>query len=170
MKSVLESFWLFLATHLPRLNFFDQFIRSRLLKLAGIDLHQSVIIWPPITIRPIGKACNITIGEGSFINTNSRFGCPESRIVIGKNVQIGPNVSFETVNHGLIFDGETGRGTTTKPIIIEDMAWIGCGVIILQGVTIGEGAVVTAGAVVTRNVEPYTVAGGVPAKKIKSIK
>ena len=169
MKPVLESFWLFIATHLPRLKFFDRYVRSILLKFAGINIHSDVVIWPPITIRPIGKACNITIGKGTFINTNIRFGCPESKIIIGKNVQIGPNVSFETVNHGLIYIEGIGRGATTKPIVIEDKVWIGCGVIILQGVTIGEGAVVTAGAVVTKDVEPYTVAGGVPAKKIKAI-
>jgi acetyltransferase-like isoleucine patch superfamily enzyme len=57
----------------------------------------------------------------------------------------------------------------TKPIVIEDQVWIGCGAIILQGVRIGKGAVVAAGAVVCSDVAPMTVVGGVPAKLIKTL-
>lgn len=53
------------------------------------------------------------------------------------------------------------------PIIIEDDVWIGANAIILSGVTIGEGAIIGAGSVVTKNVEPYTIFAGNPAKKIK---
>ena len=56
-----------------------------------------------------------------------------------------------------------------KPIRIEDKVWIGANVTILQGVTIGEGAIVAAGAVVTKDVEPRTVVGGVPAMFKKKI-
>jgi len=59
------------------------------------------------------------------------------------------------------------QGHTLKPIVIHDDVWIGGGAIILAGITIGQGAVVAAGAVVTKNVEPYTIVGGVPAKRIK---
>ena len=54
-----------------------------------------------------------------------------------------------------------------KPVVIGNDVWIGSNVVILQGCKVGDGAVVAAGAVVTHNVEPYTVVGGVPAKKIK---
>jgi len=66
-------------------------------------------------------------------------------------------------------DAEKGRGRISKPIVVEGEVWIGCGAIILQGVTIGRGAVVTAGAVVNKNVESLTVVGGVPAKIINRI-
>ena len=56
--------------------------------------------------------------------------------------------------------------TETQPVVIENYAWIGMRAMILPGVTIGEGAVVAAGAVVSRDVAPYTVVGGVPAKPI----
>jgi acetyltransferase-like isoleucine patch superfamily enzyme len=55
----------------------------------------------PLTIRPIGCVKNIEIGEGSTLNTETRFGVPQSKVIIGRKVQIGPRVMFETVNHGL---------------------------------------------------------------------
>ena len=78
-------------------------------------------------------------------------------------------LTFETVNHGLKYVPNKGRGGWTKEIISEDKVWIGAGCIITQGVTIHEGAVVASGSVVTRDVAPYTLVGGVPAKFIKKI-
>lgn len=103
------------------------------------------------------------------MNTEIRFGVPDEKVIIGKNVQIGPRVMFETVSHGLRYISGKGRGGWAKPIIIEDEVWIGAGAIILQGVTIGHGAVVAAGAVVNKIVEPNTLVGGVPAKLIQEI-
>jgi len=60
-------------------------------------------------------------------------------------------------------------GDKEGKIIIQDDAWIGAGAIILPNVTIGKGAVVGAGAVVTKDVPPYTVVAGVPAKEIKKL-
>jgi acetyltransferase-like isoleucine patch superfamily enzyme len=166
--NIIESFFIFICNNLPRLGFFDR-NRYVLLKMAGLETSGKPVVWSPITIRPIGKASNISIGKGTFINSNSRFGCPQSKISIGNNVMIGPNVSFETVNHGLTVKEGKGRGMNTKPIVVKDMVWIAAGAIILQGVTIGEGAVITAGAVVTKDVDAYCIYGGVPARKIKTI-
>ena len=60
-----------------------------------------------------------------------------------------------------------GRATYGRPIVIEDKVWIGINSTILPGVKIGYGAIVGAGSVVTKDVPPYTVAGGIPAKPIK---
>ena len=54
-----------------------------------------------------------------------------------------------------------------RPVRIEDDVWVGYGATIMHGVRIGEGAVVAAGALVTKDVEPYTIVGGVPAKPIR---
>ncbi|UTH46303.1 acyltransferase (plasmid) [Loktanella salsilacus] len=60
------------------------------------------------------------------------------------------------------------QGIITAPVIIEDNVWIGHGATILKGVRIGTGSVIAAGAVVVRDVEPFSIVGGVPAKKINS--
>jgi acetyltransferase-like isoleucine patch superfamily enzyme len=59
------------------------------------------------------------------------------------------------------------QGIITSPIIVCDDVWVGYGVSILKGVTIGTGAIIAAGSVVTKNVPPYSIVGGVPAKIIK---
>lgn len=162
-----ELLFLTLANNLPRLWICDK-LRFILLKAAGLRIEGRCTIWGPFTIRPIGGAKNIEIGKGSFLNTDIRFGVPIDKVTIGRNVQIGPRVMFETKNHGLVYEPNKGRGGWSKPIVVEDEVWIGAGSIITQGVTIGRGAVVAAGAVVTKNVKANTVVGGVPAKFIKN--
>jgi len=161
-------FFLALANSVPNFSFFKK-LKLRLYRKSGILTSLSATIYGPLTITPVSNTNKITIGDKTFINTETRFGCPESNITIGNNCAIGPRVSFETINHGLHFVEGKGRGSFSKPIIVEDMAWIGAGAIILSGVRIKKGAVVAAGSVVNKDVEAYTVVGGVPAKVIKKI-
>ena len=86
------------------------------------------------------------------------------KITIGKNCCIGEHVRLLTGSHDVnspTFD------LVLKPITIMDDVWIATGATVLPGVTVGEGAVVAAGAVVTKDVAPWTVVGGNPAKVIK---
>lgn len=163
-----EFLFLTIANHLPRIKFLD-YGRFILYKLAGVKISGQALIFGPLTIRPIGKAKNISIGDQSFLNTHIRFGCPDAPIKIGRHCQIGPGVMFETVNHDLTATPGENRATQTLPIMVEDYVWIGAGAIILAGVTLGEGAVIGAGAVVTKDVAPRTLVGGVPAKLIKKL-
>lgn len=144
-------------------------MRRHCYALAGIRIEGRCTVWGPLTIRPVGGARNIAIGDGSFLNTNIRFGVPSAPVTIGRNVQIGPSVCFETVSHGLDYVPGKGREDIVRAITVEDQAWIGAGVIICGGVTIGRGAVVAAGAVVTKDVAPRTLVGGVPAKLIRAL-
>ena len=89
------------------------------------------------------------------------------KIIIGENCQIAPRVSFETSNHGLIYKKNKGRGTFTKPIIVEDEVWIGANAVLTAGVRIGKHSVVAGGSVVTKDVPAYTVVGGNPARILK---
>lgn len=112
---------------------------------------------------------NLEIGNSSGIGVNCYLSCGAS-VKIGDRVLMGPEVMIFTTNH--IWDEHeltyVGKGLTYKSVIIEDDVWLGARSIILQGVTIGKGATVAAGSVVTKNVPPYSVVAGVPAKVIKN--
>lgn len=99
--------------------------------------------------------------HGCFINRNSTI-VSMSSISIGEHVTIGPNVCIYDHDHNLSKVGNDPF--VSEPITIEDGAWIGANSTILKGVAIGRCAVVAAGAVVNKDVPPYAVVGGVPAK------
>lgn len=120
-------------------------------------------LFPPF-YADFGK--NISFGKNVFINSNCHFQ-DQGGITIGDGVMLGHNVVLATATHDLA--PSKSRKLHYKPIVIGDNAWIGSNSVILQGVTIGEWAVVAAGAVVTKDVEPYTVVGGIPAKFIRKV-
>lgn len=105
----------------------------------------------------------VLLGRRNVIN----FGCVlDGRvysIAIGDDVSIGPEASILTLGHDPQSSDFADRG---GPVTIGDRAWIGYRALVLPGVTIGTGAVVAAGAVVTRDVPPYTIVGGNPAREI----
>lgn len=166
-RELRESILLALGNWLPRLSISNRY-RWRFYRAAGIKMEQPAIFWGSLRVRPIGGAKNIEIGTGSFLNTDCSFGCPVATITIGERVQVGPGVSFETVNHHLVYRTEVGRGSVHESIVVEDEVWIGAGAIITPGVRVCRGAVVMAGAVVTKDVESNTAVGGVPARVVKT--
>ncbi len=110
---------------------------------------------------------------GYFIKTGRNFyanhGCTVldgAEVVIGDDVMLGPGVVIATPTHPLDETRRVEGYEQAKPVHLGDAVWIGANATILQGVTVGRGAVVGAGAVVTKDVAPYTVVGGVPAKVI----
>lgn len=110
----------------------------------------------------------LTIGNETFIGSYSVIGVNES-ISIGNHVMIAQAVSIRDTDHEYNNTEVPMRnqGITTAPIVIEDDVWIGYGAVITKGITIGKGAIIGANAVVTKNVPPYAIVGGVPAKIIK---
>jgi len=105
----------------------------------------------------------LKMGHNSVINDHARIDA-RNGITIGNNVDVGTEVKIFTVEH----DTESPTfGVKGGPVVIEDWVYIGSAATILPGITIGEGAVVACGAVVTKNVEPWTMVGGIPAKFIK---
>ena len=161
---------LFLLANLLLRSVLIDNLRVPLLRLCGIKIGQHVVIYGSIMLEPIGAATQLSIGNYTFINMGCHFGCPKpGRIIIGDYVQIGPRCLFTIVNHSLTVNEYGTHPVTIEDIVIENYVWIAANVTILPGVTIGEGSVIAAGAVVTKNVEPYTLVGGVPARVIKRI-
>ena len=132
-------------------------------KLTRRPVDPTFRLFPPFT-ADFGK--NISFGKNVFINAGCHFQ-DQGGITIGDGVLIGHNVVLATANHAL--EPSKSRKLNYKPIVIGDNVWIGSNSVILQGVTIGQWAVVAAGAVVTKDVEPYTVVGGIPAKFIRKV-
>lgn len=139
-------------------------IRDLLSRLFGYKVDSTLRVFPPF-YTDFGK--NIHIGQRVFINACCHFQ-DHGGIFIGNDCQIGHNVVFATLNHGL--DPKDRKSTYPAPIVLGRNVWIGANATILQGVKIGDNAVVAAGAVVTKEVEPNTIVGGIPARVIRHIK
>lgn len=154
------------AKHLPvsysKISFGSKRIRrflvSKIVKEAGknINVEKGAMFSP-----------NISIGDNSGIGVNCFL---NSGIRIGKNVMMGPEVHVYTTNHRhdrldipMIEQGMQN----TREVVIEDDVWIGAKSIILPGVRIQKGSIIGAGSVVTKDVPPYTIVAGNPAKVIK---
>lgn len=138
-------------------------IRALLGELFGRPVPDTLRVFPPF-YSDFGK--NIHVGEHVFINACCHFQ-DHGGVTLGDGCQIGHNVVFATLNHGL---EPADRGTTyPAPIVLGRNVWVGSNATILRGVTIGDNAVVAAGAVVSRDVPANTIVGGVPARIIKRI-
>ena len=155
-----------LAIHMPvsfsRFNFGSRKVRAfcgrLLLKHCGTNIN-------------IEKgACfgsDVSLGDNSGIGIRAQV---EDNVFIGSNVMMGPDCMLFTRNHKfsdltipMCQQGFSDR----KEVVIEDDVWIGARVIILPGVRVGKGSIIGAGAVVTKDVPPYSIVGGNPAKVIK---
>lgn len=130
-------------------------------------------LFPAQLRMPFYKAMGVKVGKGSKIAATVEIdmSAPE-QITIGKNVWVTRGVMLLCHQRDLSFY-EVGKPVMDcplkfAPINIKDGAHIGIGSIIMPGVTIGEGAVIGAGSVVTRDIPPYCVAVGSPAKVIKT--
>ena len=138
-------------------------IREIMGRLTGKAIDGGFRLFPPF-YTDFGK--NITIGKDVFINSGCHFQ-DQGGIVIGDGALIGHNVVLATINHDL--SPLKNRENHYNPVVIEDHVWIGSNAVILPGVTVGRWSAVGAGAVVTKDVEPFTVVGGVPAKEIRKV-
>lgn len=134
-------------------------VRNAIYRRAGMILPStSSIHWRAEFYAPelivVGAHC--TIGDSCFLDGRSR-------LTIGDSVNLGSHVTIYTREHDVNSPdfAETGAG-----VVIGDHAWVASYAIVLPGVTIGEGAVVAAGAVVTKDVPPFTIVGGNPARFI----
>lgn len=112
----------------------------------------------------------LVVGSNFSMNHHSILAASGGRIVIGDNCMIGPNCVLRAANHAYerIDIPMREQGHTFGEIILEDDVWLGSNCVITANTRIGKGSIVAAGSVVTRDVEPYSIVGGVPARKIRS--
>ena len=134
-------------------------IRHYCLRMSGIKMSKNVHFFEGFHIRnpkaiELGDGCSI----GPRVLLDGRRG-----LTIGKSVTLGYECIIWTLNHDYNDIHFCGKGA---PVIIEDYAWICSRSIILPGVKIGKGAVVGSGAIVTKEVPPYCIVAGIPAKII----
>lgn len=171
MKEVIKNFAVCtyelissLVFALPRHKMFN-LIKSNYMRIQGAKIGKQVTYYPGIRINPCR---NISLGDrvdlawGVIITTGGV-------VEIGSRTLIGYRTIISSANHvipsnrGQIIDA----GHEPHKVSIANDVWIGANCVITAGITIGEGAVVAAGSVVTKDVLPFTIVGGVPAKLIK---
>lgn len=111
----------------------------------------------------VRKMDGLFVGKTTNINPGCMMDTRGGSITIGDFVDIAPEVNIWTLEHAL---NDSDFISTGGSVVIEDFVWIANRAILLPGVTIGKGAVVASGAVVTKDVPPWAIVGGVPAKII----
>jgi acetyltransferase-like isoleucine patch superfamily enzyme len=142
---------------LPHIPFWT--IRRAYLKMLKMGIGKGSFVMKKNYFMNPNK---LSLGQYSHINRDCILDA-RGGIIIGNCVSISHRVNLMTGSHDVHSKMMLG---VFKSINIDDYVWIGVGATILQGVTIGRGAVICAGAVVTKNIEPYDIAAGVPAKVI----
>lgn len=138
--------------------------RAVLCELLG-SLGEGAEIRPPLLCD---YGYQIHVGARTFINYGAVL-LDVGKIIIGEDVQVGPNVQFLTPTHPLEAETRRAKFEAAKPITIGNNVWLGGGVIILPGVSIGDNTVVGAGAVVTKSLPANVVAVGNPARVIRRL-
>ncbi|WP_414571009.1 acyltransferase [Nostoc sp. CCY 9925] len=133
-----------------------------------IHLANKVAIERNVDIGCLSDTC-IHIDEDTFIGPNACIEGPGD-IKIGKHCMIAAHSGIYANNHNFADPMQPMKyqGVTRKGIVIEDDCWLGHGVTVLDGVTIGQGSVIGAGAVVNKDIPPFSVAVGIPARVIKN--
>lgn len=132
---------------------------------------ENVLITPPVYID---TPKNVFLYGNTELGLYAHISCPHAKFIVKNNCLIAEHLTVHTGNHACVLGKYMGDiSEDIKPegfdedVIVESDVWLGCNVTLLSGVTVGRGAIVAAGAVVTKNVPPYSIVGGVPARVIK---
>lgn len=162
IKLILSSLWLSFLLVLP-----DEFtkFRVRYYNRRGTKIHKDTCISP--NVRITGR---FEMGKGSSMAQNCTVSGESVGVFIGKDVMVAPNVVMVAFNHGFenIDLSMVNQTQTEAAIYIENNVWIAANCTIGKGVRIGEGSIIAANSFVNKSIPPFSIAGGVPAKIIKS--
>lgn len=140
----------------------SQRIRKALYRLCGMQIGERVVIYGGCDFR---ETYRVQIGQGTIIGNECSID-GRNGVIIGENVNLSTGVRIWTEQHDTQSRNFSCDATRYKTVTIGNRVWLSNNCIVLPGVTIGEGAVVAAGSVVTKDVEAFSIYGGVPAKKI----
>jgi acetyltransferase-like isoleucine patch superfamily enzyme len=132
----------------------------------NVSIHRNTIIDCTGGIRAIGE--KLIMGDNVGLSPNCYIQV-RGPVIIGNNVIFGPGVSIFSETHNFSNPDKfiNEQGETRKGVTIEDGVWIGSGATILDGVTVGRNSIIAAQSLVNKNVPPYSIVGGIPAKVIK---
>jgi maltose O-acetyltransferase len=155
--SILSFSYSSIISHIPSRRFRTTFLKAY---LASLGENTSI----QMGCRFLNGR-KVYLGDRNVINFGCLFDGRHYQIKTGSDVSIGPEATILTLGHDPQSSDFAAKG---GDVIIGDRVWIAYRAIILPSVTIGEGAVVAAGSVVTKNVEPYTIVAGNPARLIKN--
>jgi len=139
--------------------------RMIFMRKLGYNISSKSCIWANASFR----SKNFKIGENVFVNIGF-FYDGYYPLTIGNNIRIGQFVKIITATHDIGPSHQRGLAEVTgNSIEIEDGCWIGCGTIILPGVTVAKGCVIAAGSVLTKSTQPDGLYGGTPARLIRML-
>ena len=134
-------------------------LRNVLIRWFGVKASKNVYFYPGFVVRnPKGLTVEDGVNIGPKVLLDARCG-----LIIRKNAVIAYEAIIWSLNHDYNDEYFCGKGAPTE---IGEYAWICSRSVILPGVKVGEGAIVASGAIVTKDVPPYTIVGGIPAKII----
>ena len=141
-------------------------VKAKMLKAMGAHIGARPVIYQGVWID---KPYKFLMGDDVDLSKDVTI-TAGGEVTIGNRCLIGYGAKILSTNHVIPEDIDVPirfSGHERRKVVIEDDVWICSNVVILAGVKVGKGAVVTAGAVATKDVEPYTIVGGVPAKLIR---
>ncbi|KAF1296839.1 galactoside O-acetyltransferase [Enterococcus sp. JM4C] len=139
--------------------------KQDLMKQLFASVGEGVYIEQPLRAN---WGSNTYIGNHVYANFNLTL-VDDTKIEIGDNVMIGPNVTLSAGTHPLDPELRLKKAQYNLPIVIEENVWLGAGVIVLPGITIGKNSVIGAGSVVTKDIPANVLAFGTPCMVKKSI-
>lgn len=132
---------------------------------------ENVLITPPIYVD---TPKNVFLYGNTELGLYSHISCPNAKFIVNKNCAIAEHLTVHTGNHTFLvgkfitdITEENKPEGFDKDVVVESDVWIGSNVTLLSGVNIGRGSIIASGAVVNKDVSPYAIVGGVPAKFIK---
>lgn len=161
--------YLFIGKHMPvsdsKISFGSKKVRAFCGKLMLRKCGSNVNIE-----KGAHFSTEVSLGDNSGIGINAQIA---PYVTIGNDVMMGPDCMIYTTNHGmdrLDIPMWKQKSSKPEPVVIGNDVWIGSRVIILSGVHIGDGSVIGAGSIVTKDVEPYSIVAGNPARLIRKRK